>query len=367
MKVLVSVRPYWGHLQPVLPLLEALDRHGHRIVVATADELAVEIEQLGYGWLGAGVHPGHWASGGDPSYGPDPIRAKANDLLAAADDIAPNLVLRDATDLAGSLAAEMLGVPAVTYSVSHYLPARVWRRLAGPGIAAVRAEFGLVPDPGLRRLAGAGYLDVLPPFMQGVEIGELPGHLVVRYEPRDVAFGSSSPVPTSVGKPAVLVTLGTVFNDRSALWRTMLRALSALDVMVVATGLPTDLAGLEGGLSANVRPTGYVPHSTLLPDCAAIVCHGGFNTVLGAVCAGVPLVCIPIAGDQHYNAAMVDQLGLGIRLHRSRLTVRALREAVVTVLGDPSYRARVQVARAMVAELPPAESAVATLERLVKA
>ena len=351
----------------MLPLLAALERHGHRIVVATSDELAVDIEDLGYGWLSAGVHPGRWASGGDPSYGLDPIRAKAKDLLDAADDIAPDLVLRDATDLAGSVAAEVLRVPALTYSVSHYLPVRVWRRLAGPGIAAARAELGLPRDRALRGLTGRGYLDVMPPFMQGAEIGELPGHHVIRYEPRDVAVGRPSPVETPTGTPTVLVTLGTVFNDRVPLWRTLLRALGTLDVGVVATGVPKDLVDPHGGLPANVRTTGYVPHSTLLPGCAAMVCHGGFNTVLGAICAGVPLVCVPLAGDQHHNASMVDQLGLGIRLHTSRLTLRALREAVTDVLGDPSYRARVQVARAMIAELPPAESAVAMLERLAAA
>ncbi|CAK5072002.1 unnamed protein product [Meloidogyne enterolobii] len=32
--------------------------------------------------------------------------------------------------------------------------------------------------------------------------------------------------------------------------------------------------------------------------------------------AGVPLICIPSVGDQIYNAAIVEQLGIGIYVRR---------------------------------------------------
>lgn len=370
MRALVSVRPYRGHLQPVIPLLEALARGGHRVVVATAEELALDVEELGFGWVPAGVHPVRWQAArpeGDPSYGLDPVRSKARDLLTALDDISADLILRDATDLAPALAAEVAGMPVATFSVCRYLPARLWRRHAGPTLAALRREFRLPPDPHLNAILAGPYLDAMPPALQGDEVAELRAHHVVRYETRDARPGSpewsAPPTPT----PAVLVTLGTVFSDRVRIWRVFLRALAGQDMTVIATGTPDSLRETGAALPANVRLVGYVPHSRLLPHCRVVVCHGGFNTVLGAICAGVPLVCVPLAGDQHHNAWVVERLGLGIRLRSSGLTLGAVRDAVCQLLTDPSYATRVDAARRQIAKLPPAESVVPLLERLASA
>jgi UDP:flavonoid glycosyltransferase YjiC (YdhE family) len=103
----------------------------------------------------------------------------------------------------------------------------------------------------------------------------------------------------------------------------------------------------------------------LLAGCRAMVCHGGFNTMMGAICAGVPMVCLPMAGDQYYNAEVVDRLGLGLRLATSTVTQRELRAAVGELLSDASYAARVREVRDAVAAQPIAGSAVALLERMV--
>jgi UDP:flavonoid glycosyltransferase YjiC (YdhE family) len=367
-QVLASVRPYRGHLQPVIPLLDALTQAGHHVVVATTDELAIDVEQRGFGWLAAGASPArllaaHTAE--DPSYGVVAIRAKAQDLLDSADDVRPDVVLRDATDLAAALVAEVLQVPVATYSVCHYLPIRLWRRLAGRSLATLRPEFGLPADPALAGLTTGPYLDVMPGTMQVPEVAELSDHRVIRYVARDEDVSVAPAAVGSLEPPAVLVTLGTVFSDRDRVWRTFLSAMAEVAGTVVATGTSPGYGEQHPNLPGNVRLVGYVPHSLLLPGCEAIVCHGGFNTVLGAICAGVPLVCVPLAGDQYHNAGVVEQLGLGRRLAGSRLTQRQLREAVSEVRGDPSYARRVASVRREIAELPPASSVVALLEGLV--
>lgn len=59
----------------------------------------------------------------------------------------------------------------------------------------------------------------------------------------------------------------------------------------------------------------YIPHAAfeaLLPRCRAIVHHGGIGTTSKAFAAGIPQLVIPLAHDQHDNAARIERLFAGI-------------------------------------------------------
>jgi UDP:flavonoid glycosyltransferase YjiC (YdhE family) len=99
------------------------------------------------------------------------------------------------------------------------------------------------------------------------------------------------------------------------------------------------------------------------------VSHGGFGTTLGAVAAGVPLVVVPLFGDQPDNARRVEAVGAGVVVWpegadesiRSGLDGEALRDAVATVLADPAYRRVASELAAEMAALPPADETLAVL------
>lgn len=345
-RVLVSTRPYVGHLHPVLPVLEALVATGHQVVVATADELALTVENRGLGWCPAGVHPDRWLDehpADDANYGVGVVGRKTVDLLAALSEIGADLVLADATDLAATIAAPVAGKPLVRYSVCHYLSTATWRPRAVRTLRALRRTHDLPPDPGLASFAMTPYLDVMPPALQLPDVAELAAHHVVRFEPRDLG----EPITWAVAaRPRVLVSFGTVFGDRPRLWRAVAGACARLDVEVVDTR------------------TDRLPLTPALASSRVLVCHGGFNTVLAAVASGTPMLCLPMAGDQYVNAEIVHRSGLGIRLSAARTTQREIADAVTALLADPSYATRIAAVRASLAELPAPSTAVPLLEQL---
>ena len=55
----------------------------------------------------------------------------------------------------------------------------------------------------------------------------------------------------------------------------------------------------------HVVVTACVPHARGFPHVAAIVSQGGHETVLKALAHGLPLVCLPLCGDQPEVAARV--------------------------------------------------------------
>jgi len=82
----------------------------------------------------------------------------------------------------------------------------------------------------------------------------------------------------------------------------------------------------------------YIPHSLLLPPCDTVLAPGSINTVMAALRYGLPLVLLPIAGEQPHVAAHCAELGIGRTLVPTERAPGAIRAAVHAVLGDPGYR-----------------------------
>jgi MGT family glycosyltransferase len=97
--------------------------------------------------------------------------------------------------------------------------------------------------------------------------------------------------------PLVLVAMSSVFQHQTDLLRRVAEALGELPVRgVLTTGRAVDPA--EVPAPANVRVVRAAPHRAVLPEAAAVVTHAGHGTVLKALAAGVPLVCVPMGRDQ---------------------------------------------------------------------
>src|SRR5262245_61663447 len=97
--------------------------------------------------------------------------------------------------------------------------------------------------------------------------------------------------------------------------------------------------GLVADPPANVLVRPWVPQVALLARSAAVVTHGGQNTVSEALAAGVPLVVAPIRDDQPINAAQVVAAGAGVRVRFGRVRAGGPPAPPGPVLGAPGYGA----------------------------
>jgi MGT family glycosyltransferase len=148
--------------------------------------------------------------------------------------------------------------------------------------------------------------------------------------------------------------------------------------VLVTIGDNADPAEL-GPLPPNVHVERWVSQDAILEHAAAVVCHGGYGSVLGALAAGVPIVAVPIfSDDQWRNARRVAELGAGIALGGDRgpkrrmldgpgpETFAALADAVEAVLADSAYRSAAHGVAAAIDALPPADSAVEVLSAVAR-
>jgi MGT family glycosyltransferase len=161
------------------------------------------------------------------------------------------------------------------------------------------------------------------------------------------------------------------------LYRAAIEPLAGVGARVVVTvGDDADPDEL-GPLPPNVHVVRWAPQDRVIPHAAAVVCHGGYGSVLGALAHGVPLVTVPLfADDQWRNARRVAEVGAGIAVasdggrERRMLDGPApevfarLPDAVEQVLGDAAYRRAARAIAREIEALPPVDAAVGVLARL---
>jgi UDP:flavonoid glycosyltransferase YjiC (YdhE family) len=368
-----------GHFEPLIPIARAAEAAGHVVAFTGRPWMIPKVEALGF--------PA-FATGSDVGLTPRrlPLRAlsaeredrsllgfarriareRATPILALCAEWQPGLLVCEETDFGAVVAAERRGLPYATVLVIA-AGSFVRHGVVAEPLNELRAEHGLPPDPDLTMLSRYLVLSPFPPSYRDPAF-PLPA---TAHTLRPLALDpvGDDPVPPWVarldGAPTIYFTLGTVFNMESGdLFQRVLTGLRDLPInLVVTVGRDIDPAEF-GRQPANVHIERYVPQSLLLPHCRVVVSHGGSGSVIGALAHGLPLVLIPMGADQPLNAARCEALGVARMLDAVEATPETVREAVSTVLANPTYRRAAERMRDEIAALPGPAHAIMLLERL---
>jgi zeaxanthin glucosyltransferase len=300
----------------------------------------------------------------------------------------PDVVVVDQHALAGALAAHRHGLPWATLitqamELTHPLAAlpRVdaWIRAqlaslcrdtasldtAGHVAGDVAGEAGSSSSDGNLDLLFSPYLVIA--FTTLAVTGEqpFPDHFALvgaamRDRPGAFAWELLDPA-----RRKVLISVGTLATALAAgFYQRAAAAVAPLgaEVQAIITGPPELVPDPPG----NVLVVPSVPMLALLPRLDAVISHGGMNTVSETLAHGLPLVIAPIRHDQPVVASQVARAGAAIRVPFSRVRPAQLREALVTILDDPSYRHAAERIRDSFAAAGGAPAAAARLERLAQ-
>ncbi|XP_026735436.1 UDP-glucuronosyltransferase 2B31-like [Trichoplusia ni] len=94
------------------------------------------------------------------------------------------------------------------------------------------------------------------------------------------------------------------------------------------------------GRTANIRISKWLPQSDLLkhPKIKVFVTQGGLQSTDEAITAGVPLIGVPMLGDQWYNVEKYVYHKIGVGLDLEHLTVEKFKNTIIEVISNDSYR-----------------------------
>lgn len=402
--------PYAGHLDPMLALARVLAARGHAVTFVGQADMGPRVSRRGVNFraVGARSHPaGRLArqtarlSG---TTGPLGIRGVIRDMVETSDmlldevpgalhEIHAGALVVDQTEPAGGLVARHVGLPLV--SVANAL--LIDREPAVPP-AFVGWRYDDSPWGIQRNLGGYRVVDwLMRPLLEvigrrarawglpGIETVEdclsptlqisqcVAGFDFPRAAP-PAGLHSCGPLrlpetrawEPSRGRPNVFCSLGTLQGARRPVFAAVAEACDRLDLaLTIAHG-----GRLEGtatsGFAGAPRVESFVPQRAVMPTVSAVVTHGGLNTVLDALAAGVPLVVVPLAFEQGAIAARVERSGAGIVVPRRRLGAASVADALRTLLEVPSYRDRALALRDEIAGAGGVERAADLVERATR-
>jgi UDP-N-acetylglucosamine transferase subunit ALG13 len=289
------------------------------------------------------------------------------DLVAAASGWRPDVIVSGTYEFGGALAAELLGLPYASCSISFRWNRWVLKNVVGRPIASLRRSFDLPRDP---QFAAFGrYLDLcfVPPSwtltgallrpqltkmvrrkviargtpwrQRAVGLRALAKQRLLaldhRLHPEHAAAGptthfirndeagtASAALPAwwhdLPAQPTVYVSLGTVFSAQyPQIFETILSGLRDEPLNLILTvGRDVDPARF-GPQPVSVRIERFIPPDTLaalLPHVALCINHAGYGTVMDALTRGIPLVLLPLSADQPVIAQSCHLNGLAPEL-----------------------------------------------------
>ncbi len=343
--------PAHGHVNPTLGIVAELVRRGARVTYHCGEPYRAAVEAAGASFHS---YAADWIDVDMPHDGDVLGLARviriaeakiAPALLPVLAAARPDVLVHDSLASWGKTLAATLGIPAVSSLTTLVFDRRVAlaRPLLFARLVARHARDGSDPRalPGVletitsREATNIVYTSrAFQPFGDTFDQGFVFVGPVIRDEP------ALDPELAALDAP-IYVSLGTLFNERPAIFGAAARGLAELGhPVVVSTGGRLD-PGALGAMPAGVVVRRWVPQIALLRRAALAVTHGGMNTVNEALLFGVPLVVVPQAADQPWVARRVSQLGAGVTVNTP--TEPSLRDAALRALAPQTRRAAKEI------------------------
>lgn len=370
MKVLAYTSPARGHLYPLVPILDELAAHGHRIAIRTlASQTSLMTDRQ---FAAAPIAPAIERLEHDDYLARSPVgkmkRAMATfatraehevaDMRAAIEQERPDAVLVDAMSWGATAVAEAWGGPWAQWFPYPIPLASADAPPFGPGLKPAAGGVGQLRDRALRRVITRSVQRACFPGVNAVRssvgvrpfttIDEMyttpPLILYLTAEPLEYprsdwpasvkqvgpcCWEPDAQVPAWLGqleRPLVLVSTSSEFQDDGRLIATTLEALAEEPVQVVATVPSAEQP--TGSIPANARVETFAPHTPILARAACAITHGGAGATQKALAAGVPVCVVPFGRDQLEVARRVEVADAGTRLPAQRLSAYRLRAKV---------------------------------------
>ncbi|KAM4025038.1 UDP-glucuronosyltransferase 1A6-like isoform 3-T3 [Anomaloglossus baeobatrachus] len=97
-------------------------------------------------------------------------------------------------------------------------------------------------------------------------------------------------------------------------------------------------------LGNNTHLVKWLPQNDLLahPKARAFITHAGSHGIYESICNAVPVVMLPLFGDQMDNAKRIESRGAGVTLNVLDMTPEDLFNALDAVINNPSYKENMQ-------------------------
>ena len=154
------------------------------------------------------------------------------------------------------------------------------------------------------------------------------------------------------GPPPIFLGFGSmVIRDTAKLVKMIREAVEATGLRMVVQSSWSKLDVEQDGASDLLRNVGPCPHDWLLPQCAAVIHHGGAGTTAAGLRFGKPTLVCPFFADQFMWGFFVERAGVGPKaVPITKLTAESLADKLRALASKDLQEAAVKLSKAMAME-----------------
>ncbi|MCY9517927.1 macrolide family glycosyltransferase [Paenibacillus apiarius] len=372
-RVLVVITPAEGHVNPSLGLVQQLVKCGEEVTYVCTEEYRKRIEATGAKVLTYTYARGSFAD--DPVLKPiiykHPYQFIQFVLRGFIEPVIPEvfaLTEQDSYDYliydyligwGGQMIAERLGIPAVCSitSFAFVKPLGSEHDVDGLDDEEIQSIYETTMNTA-RQLAdryqlSAPDIDDIFKAYGRLKIVHTSRYFQPQVEKLDdsYVFTGSSIAPRTDAPDfslerdqlpyahAVYISLGSILNNNIDFYKLCFEAFRNEPIQfILSSGKDTDMEPLAGHIPDNFIVKPYLPQLEVLQQVDAFITHAGMNSTSEALYYDVPLVMIPLTSDQPMVAQQVQKLGAGVIVDKDELTPAVLRNALLEVLNQSSYK-----------------------------
>jgi MGT family glycosyltransferase len=389
--------PAHGHINPTLPIVEMLLAEGHEVVYYNFEAFRAKVSATG------ALFRAYPLAFGPSTHDLRCLPKMYYHIWACCDALLewlleevrlhrPDCIVHDSLCTWGKLAARLAKVPAVSLHTFFVFSNRgiVFALLHNPSILlkcanwlgiknlrfwweARKLKRALLERWGINRAEFAGMFSNTQPTnivftsrlihpdtfdQRGPDRYHFVGACVSAHKQLGLDFA----LDEASGWPLVYVSLGTSqSNNRIEPFKRVLSAFSGQPFrVVVSLGGRLSRGGL-GAVPTNVTVREFVPQVEILAKADLFITHAGMNGVHESLLCGVPMIAVPLQGEQFVNAQRVVELGCGLIFDIDGMPPALLLEKAKLIMASGGFKERARLVGGALRRSGGARKAVAVI------
>jgi MGT family glycosyltransferase len=365
-RILFVVIPEKGHINPYIGPAQELKKRGHEVAFTALHDITTQLRAAGFGQFfpesdqnppppdanrgklfAEKVRDAEWLRNWIKTLLVDNAPPQVEALRRIVREFRPDVLAIDSMVYAGAIAAELEKIPyaALSSSLNPVVDRSFTSELIetvgwlSPARNALFASYGLTAE--------FRVCDIVSPWVNTVFATRA---LVEPDDPPLQTFlvgpsipsgkrGDEPTYPSGVKPRMIYMSLGSQIYHQPQAFRTVIEAVRGRSVQLVLSMSELAKSDSMADLPRNVMALQYAPQLHLLRVHARVmITHGGANSVMEALWAGVPLLIHPICNDQFFQARCIERSSVGRRIDLDQAKPSEVWTALESLRQPGSYR-----------------------------
>lgn len=356
--------PAYGHTNPTLAVVEELVKRGHEVWYYSFSMFQDKIQRAGAKFISCDDYL--------PAFTPETEKKVGKDFAALIEmgadttvnldkkvcaelkEFKPDCIVSDSVCIWGKLLAMKLDIPYISSTTTFAMNQHTVKLMKQGLKEIVRLLMGIPRiNRKIKLLQKKGFkVKSLTSMIENDNETNTIVYTSKEFQPMAETFsdkyafvGPSFRVPEvepgENKKPLIYISLGTVLNQNRHFYQNCIQALADVDCRVImSVGEKTDISSF-GKLPEGFEVYPKVDQLKVLQQTDVFITHCGMNSISESLYFGVPSVLFPQHSEQAMVANRVAELNAGKRLKSN--TAGSIRETVLQVLNNPSYKRNAEV------------------------